>query len=274
MKKFLSVFLSVFVFLCVISVVPKAKAERFFADGYNGSTYEGAGIEVISYSKKDDQEIYIAGGLPKYYNAGTNHNTCANVAGAIVLGYYDKEYDNLIMDFQAARTIRDKIIFSAQTNAVQTVIDDLYIKMQTNKGGEGTTIDCFKSGLQSYVQEKSMHIQYNSLVLNQELNFDLYKSAIDDKKPIVLFASKYTLVSLRGITENDKNDEYAKLYYGGDHVLIGYGIREINYYDEQGMLNRQVKCLLAATGYEQDSLAYILLDDRIKIIDGYSVSIY
>lgn len=274
MKKILSVFLSVFVLLCAISMIPEVKAERFFADNYNGSTYEGTETETILYTSKADNEINIEGGLPKYYNQGTYHNTCANVAGAILLGYYDKDYDELISDFKAARIIRDKVMFASQTEAVQRVIDSLYMKMNTNNGGNGTTIEWFKRGLRNYIEGVGRNVQLTSIISKGNINYDKYSNAINAKQPIVLFASKYTLVSLRGIKELEGRDDYVKLYYGGDHVLVGYGIREINYYDQQGRLKKQVNCLMAATGYEQDQLAYILLDDRINLVDGYIVNIY
>ena len=76
---------------------------------------------------------------------------------------------------------------------------------------------------------------------------------------------------------NFKNDDYSdKLnmqYYGGDHVLIGYGIREISYFNADGSLKEQITFLKVATGYAQDALAYIRLDDRIRVIDGYTIDI-
>lgn len=274
MKKFLSVFLSVFVLLCAVSMIPEVKAERFFADGFNGSTYEGSSTEIVDFARKDDEEVSIKGALPKYSNAGTYRNTCANTAGAILLGYYEKSYDELIPNFKAARVIRDRVLFATQTDAVQKVIDDLYVKMDTNNGGNGTTVNGFQTGLRQYVTDKGRNIEYKKIVSNENLNIERYKEAIETNKPIVLFVSKYTMIPLTEIYQNDYSDKYNKKLYGGDHVLVAYGIREIQYYSSAGNLTKSTTLLMVATGYSQDPLVYVQIDDRMRIIDGYTINIY
>ena len=274
MKKFLSVFLSVLVLLCAVSMIPEVKAERFFADGFNGSTYEGSSTEIVDFARKDDEEVSIKGAVPKYSNIGVYQNTCANTAGAILLGYYEKSYDELIPNFKAARVIRDKVLFATQTDAVQKVIDELYVKMDTNNGGNGTTINGFKNGLRQYVDEKGRNIEYTSIVSNEDLSIERYKEAIEVNKPIVLFVSKYTMIPLTEIYQNDYSDKYNKKLYGGDHVLVAYGIREIQYYSSAGNLTKSTTLLMVATGYSQDPLVYVQIDDRMRIIDGYTVNIY
>lgn len=274
MKHFISIFMSMLLMLGVTGYLPHTEKDWFFADGYNGSTYEGSSIETINYSTKSDNEISISGALPKYHNSGTNVNTCANVAGAITLGYFDKDYDELIPNFQAARVIRDKVLFASQTNAVQAVIDELYIKMQTNQTGNGTTINGFKNGLEEYVNEKGRQITFSSKVSNEQLNIENYKTSINNKKPIALFVSRYTMIDFQGIEENSGSDIYTLKHYGGDHMLVGYGIREIKYYNSNGTLKEAVTLLRVATGYYQDALAYVILNNTMRIIDGYEINIY
>lgn len=274
MKQFVSIFMSMMLLLCVIAMVPDVNAERVFADGYNGSTYEGSSTETIDYYTKTDNEISIKGAVPKYHNTGSNRNTCANVAGSIVVGYYDKDYDELIPNFKAARIIRDRVIFSAQTDAVQNVIDDLYNKMDTNDTGNGTTVEGFKRGLEAYVEQQGRSITYEGLVSGERLNIEEYKQAINNEKPVALFVSKYTMIPISDLEQDNNTDVLDKLHYGGDHVLVGYGIREIKYYNQDGSLKKEVTLLMAATGYLQDPLVYIIIDDRMTIVDGYTVSIY
>lgn len=274
MKQFLSVVLSILVFLCTVSIVPNVEAERFFADGFNGATYEGSSTEVVDFGRKDDAEVSIKGALPKYSNAGIYRNTCANTAGAILLGYYEKSYDELIPNFKAARVIRDKVLFATQTDAVQKVIDELYVKMDTNNGGNGTTVNGFQNGLRQYVNEKGKNIEYTALVSNENLNIEQYKESIKNNIPVVLFVSKYTMIPLTGISQSGNSDTYNKKLYGGDHVLVAYGIREIQYYGNAGNLTKSTTLLMVATGYSQDPLVYVQIDDRMRIIDGYSVNIF
>lgn len=274
MKKGLAVLLVMLVIVGTMGFFPGSATEMVFADGYNGSTYEGAGVETITFSSKNDEEIFIDGGLPKYYDTSAElKNTCANVAGAITLGYFDKDYDELIPNFKAARVIRDKVLFSTQTAAIQDVIIDLYQKMNTNSLGNGTSVEQFKNGLTQYVKEHGRNISYNQLVKNEQIDFDAYKRSVEEKKPIVLFVSKYTMLSITDFEKDSNTDELVMQYYGGDHVLIGYGIREISYFNADGSLKEQITFLRVATGYAQDALAYIRLDDRIRVIDGYTINI-
>lgn len=274
MKQMISVCMSLVFLFGLAAYLPSAEGETFFADGYNGSTYEGTSYETITFSTKDDNELAIYGAVPKYSFVGTNLNTCANVAGGILLGYYDKDYNELIPNFEAVRIIRDKIIFADQTSAVQDVLDELYELMETNVGGPGTTVEGFKTGLREYVEDQGRNITYNSLVSSEELDIDDYKDAINNEKPVALFVSKYTMIALTGIDTVGNSDEYTMLHYGGAHVLIGYGIREIEYYNQDGSLKEKVTLLKVATGYSIDPLVYVIIDDRMQIIDGYEVTIY
>lgn len=274
MKKGLAVLLVMLVMVGTVGFFPGSATEMVFADGYNGSTYEGAATEIITYSRKDDEEIFIEGAVPKYYDTNTeNKNTCANVAGAIALGYFDKDYDELIPNFKAARVIRDKVLFSSQTDAVQEVINDLYRKMDTNSLGNGTSVEQFQNGLEQYVKEQGRDISYTQLVENERIDFGAYKRSVEEKKPVVLFVSKYTMLPISNFKNDDYSDKLNMQYYGGDHVLIGYGIREISYFNADGSLKEQITFLKVATGYAQDALAYIRLDDRIRVIDGYTINI-
>lgn len=179
----------------------------------------------------------------------------------------------MIPNFKAARVIRDKVLFSTQTAAIQDVIIDLYQKMNTNSLGNGTSVEQFKNGLTQYVKEHGRDISYTQLVENERIDFGAYKRSVEEKKPIVLFVSKYTMLSITDFEKDSNTDELVMQYYGGDHVLIGYGIREISYFNADGSLKEQITFLRVATGYAQDALAYIRMDDRIRVIDGYTINI-
>ena len=138
--------------------------EMTFADGYNGGSWVESVEQTISFSTKDDQEIAFNGGLPKYYNVSSYTNTCANVAGTTVLGYYDQYYDNLIENFTSATIIFGYTIYNTQTDAVQAVINQLYIDMDTNVTEGGTTINGFKNGMVTYVARKNRQLTYSQIV--------------------------------------------------------------------------------------------------------------
>ena len=132
--------------------------EMTFADGYNGGSWVESVEQTISFSTKDDQEIAFYGGMPKYYNVSSYTNTCANVAGTTVLGYYDQYYDNLIENFTSTRVVFGLVIYNGQTDAVQAVTNQLYIDMGTNVTEGGTTINGFKNGMVTYVARKNRQL--------------------------------------------------------------------------------------------------------------------
>lgn len=248
--------------------------EMTFADGYNGASLENSEKVSIEFARKDDEEFVIKGGLPKYSDRSDRINTCATVAGAIVLGYYDKTYDELIDNFSSARVIRDKVLYATQSKVVDDVVARLYVTMKTNITEGGTTIGNFKKGLQEYVNEQGMDISYSQVVQNQELNFSAYEAAIKEEKPVVLFCSKYSLVSIDAFNAESSTDKFTLQHYVGNHVLVGYGLRTIKYYDASGRLTHQLNLLAVGTGMSYGYFGYILLDDYGTLIDGYKVNIY
>ena len=272
MKRLLTVLMSTLVVISLFVVHPKN--EMTFADGYNGASLENSEKVTIDFSRKEDDEIIISGGLPNYCDRSNRSNTCANVAGAIVLGYYDKMDDGLIENFSSARVIRDKVLYATQSGAVDDVIARLYQTMKTNITEGGTTIGNFKSGLQEYVKGQGMDTSYSQVVFDYSLDFNTYKDAISHEKPVVLFCSKYSLVSLQAFDAEAETEEFVLQHYAGNHVLVGYGVRTIKYYNNAGKLLRQLDLLAVATGMSYGYQGYILLDDYGTLIDGYTVDIY
>ena len=263
--------------ICVIASAPgftRQSETMYFSSDYNGAIYEGSSTEYISYVTKSEDEYAIKGGLPKYYDMGTKENTCANVAGAITLGYYDKTYDELIPNFKAARVIKDKVIYNAQTEAVQAVIDKLYVSMGTNStSAGGTTITGFKNGLKSYVNGNGKSITYSSVGQNDKINHEAYMDSIEAEHPVVLFMSGYSLIPIGDFSETSTKDKLQKKHYSGNHILVACGLKEIKYYNSNGTLNQTLILFIVATGYKQDPIYY--LDVRgSSLIDSYSIDIH
>lgn len=263
--------------ICITVSVPKVTNQSepmYFSSGYNGSVYEGSSTEYISYATKTENEYAIKGGLPRYYNEGIKANTCANVAGAIALGYYDKTYDELIPNFKAARVIKDKVIYSAQTEAVQAVIDKLYVSMDTNStSAGGTTIAGFKNGLKSYVNGQGRSISYSSVGQKDKINRQEYIDSVKSEQPIALFMSGYSLIPMTDFSETPTKDKLEIKHYSGNHVLIACGLKEVKYYNSNGSLSQTLTLFMVATGYKLDPIYY--LDVRGgSLIDSYSIDIH
>lgn len=276
MKTILCLIVTLVTILSVNPLTAKVTDEQlYFGDEYNGAINTGSGTEYITYSTKEEEEYFINGGLPLYYDTSTRPKTCANVAGTIVLGYYDKTYDELIPNFSSARVIRDKVLYSTQTEAVQSVMDKLYVYMETNStDAGGTSISGFKNGLKKYVNEQGRNFSYSGTGQNAQLNKSAYIQAIQNNNPIALFVSKYNLIPIKDFSVSATEDKLEKQYYSGNHVLMGYGIKEIRYYNAIGTLTRNLTLLMVATGYRQDPLYYIEMDSNNGMIDSFSIKIY
>lgn len=212
--------------------------------------------------------------MPRYYNVSSYTNTCANVAGTTVLGYYDQYYDNLIENFTSTRVVFGLVIYNGQTDAVQAVINQLYVDMGTNATEGGTTINGFKNGMVTYVARKNRQLTYSQIVSGSTVLTDTCASMIEDGIPAVVFVSKYSLVDTGDFEAETGTEDVFVQHYGGNHTLVVYGVRTIKYYNAAGALVRQLDLLKVSTAYADFATAYLLLDDYTNVIDGFAVNIY
>lgn len=271
-KRFMSALVSIV--LAFPLILAPAHQEITFADGYNGASLENSVFTSIPFSRKEEEEILIDGGMPLYYDISSRTNTCANVAGAIVMGYYDKTYDELIENFTSARVIRDKVLYAKQTQEVENTMARLYTTMKTNITEGGTTVANFKTGLQTYINEQGRKVSYSQVIKNETLEVESYKRAIQNNRPVVLFVSKYTLISTLALDAETGAEEFYKQLYTGNHTVVCYGMRTIRYYDASGKLTDQMDLLLVATGYNHSPTGYIMIDDYGTLVDGYEVNVF
>lgn len=252
-----------------------APREMTFADGFNGASWVETIEQNISFSYKDDEEMVIDDAFPTYYDLNAElENSCAPVAGSIILGYYDQYYDNLIENFTAVRYIFGMKLFNSPTEEVQETINQLYIDMDTNVIEGGTTINGFKTGLQTYVERQGQDVSYSQKVSNQNVNLEAIRQSLRDGKPVALFVSHYSLVDLVDLDEDTGVEDVFVQHYGGNHTLVAYGVRVVKYYNTAGNLVRQLNLIAVATGFPDYPLAYIILDDYTNVIDGFEVNIY
>ena len=269
MKKIICVALSILFTLsiCVFAI----SAEKTYADGFNGSTFLYTQNETVSYYRKVESETVIPSDIPKYYSISAND--CAPVAGTIVLGYFDRYFDELIPNFTAGIVIRDIYIYNPQNASVSEVINSLFDLMETNSSGSGTTISQFQNGLQQYVQSKNRTIEFES-VKNGSFSVGETTAAIREQIPVVIFVSGYALVDQDGITSSGNTDVYVKKIYGGAHTMVVSGIRTITYYNQYNVVVSQKILLRVSDGFSSGSTKYVMVYGFGNIDNAYSVNIY
>ena len=270
MSKFYCFILSILMLLQMCVFVHPT--EQVYADGFNGSTYLYTEQESISYYRKEESEVNLSGGLPKYYSTFSNPNDCAPVAGSIVLGYFDRKFDQLIPNFTAGRYIRDQFIYTPQNDTIVNLTNTLYNLMDTNTSGNGTAINQFKNGLQEYVQSKGRTIAYSS-VMNGSLSVQEVIDSINSGNPIVIFVVGYALVSASSINSTTYVDTFHKDIYGGAHTMIVSGVKIVTYYNQTGGVVDSKILLNVASGYRENGVCYMMLNAYGNLDDAYSVKI-
>lgn len=238
----------------------KATATTYSDDAlYSETATQSVETETFSYSRKEVVSYKINNSFPNYYNTNISlTNTCANVAGANVIGYYDRYYDELIPDCASGILRGTNYVYYEMflfKEKKQAVIDWLYTAMKTNTIDDGTTEDDCLEGLAEYVQQKGRSITYSSVMTGTELNFDEFETELKEGKPIMFFLSGYNFVSV-----NDSGNSVTITIneYTGNHIVVAYGYQKIDYYDANNSLIESNIYIFISTGIESTSGFYLL----------------
>ena len=269
------------IFFCIAKVfLPEEIAyasdhsEIYYAENNYFDDGEGAvATETIEYStKQSSPAVLLNNTFPAYYN--TNNalsNSCANVAGANIIGYYDRYYENLIPDHTPGIARGNHYTYYSMANQLQkkqNIINDLYRRMGTNQPNPGTTQDGYKSGLSSYIYEKNRTVSYASVMTNR--NFDLNKlhQAIENGMPVSLYLSGYNISQVH---ETNGTVTISKYIYTGNHIMVVYGYQTVKYFNHNDVLINTKTYLYVATGMLQTG--YYILENNGVINDAESVRI-
>lgn len=213
--------------------------ENRYVGGELISTYAD---ETISYvSKEVVSDISTANGVPDYKHISSIPNGCGAVAGAIIVGFYDKYYENLIEGWQSFySTGRYK---AKDGTYVPALMNDLYTRMNTNVVAPGVSEAEFKSGLKSYVVDHGYNLEYISLGAGNNFNYNAFKNAVNNNNPAVLLVKSSDLYSVSYTTNED---HISTLNIGGNHIMVAYGYYEVTYTLSNG--TRTDKYLCVSTG--------------------------
>ncbi|MBQ8428032.1 MAG: hypothetical protein IJX18_02125 [Clostridia bacterium] len=243
-------------------------AERRYYD--ETSVSPRAITETIYYARKEQTYTLFDYCVPYYQNNNTSlTNACGAVAGAIVVGYYDKYFEDLIPNYTAYYT--SGRYRGVDSTYVPALIQDLYTRMRTNVDDVGVSeSDCI-NGLTSYVQSKGHSITYTSAKSGSGFNHTLCDNAIATGKPILLFCEN---VSLYGVGESDGYDYWSQSITSGAHIAVAFGYLTINYYDANDALIRTDHHIEIATGWPgNNKCGYLNANDSSWLNSAYIVNI-
>lgn len=259
----------------IIETDEAISAEAYAVLEENAILYKNSGLEdaeyvdiIIEYTGEPVEDYHkMSYQTPEYGNVGLTGG-CAAVAGGNLIGYFDRYYEDLIPNHEAGELKSGYYFYHFADDYVFDAIDTLYVDM--NGDGSGITEANFKSGLQKYCARKGLSCSFTSLKSWGKLNYDSVKSSMKDGKPVALLLNTYNTCELGFGTQKDYH--YYTLY-PGNHVMVGFGYRDITYTLKNGNKSNY-KFIYVATGFINPSDAYFNIDYSTNIVSAYGVNIY
>lgn len=238
-----------------------------------GFNYQGSGsyiekIDKIDYANREDNNYSIQSNVPDYMGV-EGGNSCANIAGGIVIGYYDRFCENLIPNYQTYELFYGYVLYKGMSGEAGEVIKSLNGLMGTTSGG--TTFSGFQAGMNSYVKSHGYTYGSTSLMTNGVFDFGKYEQAVKTNKPVALFYNYYTITSVSTPSEGKDN-----IYYScksASHVVVGCGYKIHTYYDANGKVLTTRTYLKAASGFSFEGICYFNISNYSKIDNAIAITI-
>lgn len=238
--------------------------------GYCGAWEFEERDETVSYASKNISEYSIQYDLPNYYGA-PNGTTCASIAGTVLLGYYDRFYEELIPNFQVYTRLGTRIKYKSLSDVILNLSNELYNLMGGEREHIGTTYSEFQDGMSTYIESKGHTYITTSVFSWGEFDFNKYKMAVESNKPVVLFLSRFAIknyIVQDGTVDTIKND-----FAETPHVVVGCGYEQYQYFDSTGKEIDNRIYLKVATGLTDYLLSYININGLTSIDRAISVEI-
>lgn len=260
--------------VCDIATGTEISGEALTVLEDNAILYTNSGLAtpeyvnvVVEYQDLTEDYYEMCFQAPRFCASGLT-GACAAVAGGNIVGYFDRYYEDLIPNHTAGEMKGDYYYYKFADSYVYKAIEDLYNDM--NGSSNGITEANFKSGLQKYCSRKGLNCSFTSLKSGSSLNYDSVKSSMKANKPVALFLNTYNICEL-GFGE--QKDYLNYMISNGNHVLTGFGYRDITYTLTSGGISRY-RFIYVATGFSTPNDAYFNLDYHTNIISAYGVNIY
>lgn len=264
------ILIAIIALICVFSV-------SVFAEEDDTIYYVGGNTEANTFGNANYYKNYPEGsrivqteyvglpnGCPLYYNNNqTLTNCCANVTGAMLIGFYDRYIENLIPNVSTYRAEYNMYApMGWISNEIQSLISDLYTRMGTNTIKPGTSESQFFSGMEQICNAKNLNIAKESVKYNDGLNLNSVKQALNNNKPVVVFASKHNTIS---ISSNVINIVCSDI----PHIFVASGYSHYKVYSHNNLLLDEFYVLRASKGIAGAVDAIIVDSDYFTIDNAY-----
>lgn len=262
MKNFLNILLALIFAISSNGVTFKNSEVGYYCDSYffdTGTSYTEI-EEVIEFDNYTVNSFYLDNGIPNYVNL-TQLNSCAPMAGTIILSYFDYYYPNIVPNFATSYIYNDVFYYRAQNTTINQLKETIYDYMGTNSINPGTSIYQFKTGMTNYCTEQGYQIIYNNCNVS---NISTLQEIFENNKPLAIFVNSYSYIPFGYYSINDTEMNLIKRDSNNGHVAVAYGYREYNFYNNNNVNFRTDKYLLISFG---DGTQGMLCINNISKID-------
>lgn len=221
----------------------------------------------IPYNTREYSEHDLAIFCPTYTFAPTA-GSCAPIAAANIVGFYDRYDENLIPNHKSGTFVGEWYSYYVEDSAVVSVIRELYSLMGTTTSG--TTEDEFLDGLESFCKSKGKKLETYSCMSWGSFSFSKAQSYIKDSNmPIALFLSGYNVGYM---SEADHADAYSYYTSDANHVMVGFGYSTYIYQTSDGTLTKNYFNVASGISGNSSGIYDISLDTKIN--DALAIRIY
>lgn len=252
------------------TVVPEEVVEYLAEDALygDGGTISGTSLITIEYKSKSEDYFLMA--LSNPCNSSSPYvSACACIAGSNIVAYFDKDYPNLMPGYEPGYEYMGFYFYYADTNAMTDVVIQLYSDMGTTADA-GTTAQQFLDGMKKYSNRAGYNFSYTSCMSGSNLSYSKVKSSMKNNQPVALFLSGYNIGFLE-LYEN--RDSMGYLLSNTNHVMVGFGYREITYTYNSGK-QETLNYIHVASGIGTRPSGYFNINYNTKINDAFAISIY
>lgn len=274
----ISIIVLAFTAFFAVFFAPQA-ANVAFADGVDESHYFGISTiytttQTFSYSTKTTESYFINTSVPAYYDTANRDYTCAPVAGANLIGFYDRYFPNLVPDIAtgyARGTRYNYYAMSRYETQLQSLINDLATRMGTNSNG--TNKDGFMTGFSSYVASRNLNVTFTNITQEVTnafvLDFEQAVAQLKNGNPIAFFTSG---VNFTTFTDTGSSVSMTIRSANDNHIFVAYGYQKVIYYDASGNVLRKYISFSTSSG-ENGLTGYYVLNNNMTVGSALAVHI-
>ena len=250
-----------------------AKGDVYYTDGV---LTRDVITDSFNYAYYTESTGSVGDSCPEYYNTNSSlTNTCAPVAGAEIVAFYDRNYTSLISGYTPGVMTGGKYKYfpmTYNTSYPQGVINTLFTSMGTNTIEPGTSEAQFQTGLTNYVTNAGYSISYTSIKSGSTINYSSMVSYTSSGTPIALFFSDYNYCAA---SIGSTSATYTITRLSGKHMMVLQQYRQITYYNSSNNVIRTDLLLRVSTGFQSPKVEWLLLGaSGTTLDDALTVSIY